>query len=100
MVIKQQGEVNRGRTVRFGGVTVVAPKPDERDLKKQIAEGKRAVTQLKKALGTPGVKITQAAGTPVFHADPGDASMVIRVLNGKSMRGRFVRGQFIPAPTR
>ncbi|MCE3607574.1 hypothetical protein LXA47_28805 [Massilia sp. P8910] len=43
-------------TVRFGGVTIVAPKPEDKAVKKQIAAGKRVVTQLKKVLVTPGVK--------------------------------------------
>ena len=100
MVIKPQGEVTRGLTVRFGGVTVVAPRPEEKAVRKQIAEGKRAVNQLKKVLVTPGVKIQRTASTPIFRADPHDAGLVIRLQNGKAVRGRFVKGQFVPSPAR
>lgn len=96
MVIKPQGEVSRGLTVRFGGVTVVAPKPETQSVKRQIAEGRRAVTGLKRALGNPGVKIGKTAGTPVFRADPRDATLVIQVLDGKVTRGKFVDGRFVP----
>jgi hypothetical protein len=96
MVIKPQGGISNGQTVRFGGVTVVAPRPEEKAVKKQIAEGRRAATQLKKVLLTPGVKIQRTAATPVFRADPRDATLVIRSQDGKTARGRFVDGQFVP----
>lgn len=95
MTIKPMGEARRGQTVRFGGVTVVAPRPEAQAIKKQIAEGKRAVSGLKKVLTKPGLRIREAADTPVFRADPRDASLVIRRLNGQETRGRFVDGQFV-----
>ncbi|QGZ38106.1 hypothetical protein [Pseudoduganella flava] len=96
MTIEPQGQVVRGTTVRFGGVTVVAPKPEESAVKKQLAAGKRAVSQLKKVLVSPGVRLQKTPDTPIFRADPRDASLVVRVLNGRSVRGRFIQGQFVP----
>jgi hypothetical protein len=100
MVIKPFGEVSRGTTVRFGGVTVVTPKPAENVVNKQIAEGRRAASKLKKARAKPGVTIRKSAGTPVFRADPRDATLIVQRLNGKSTRGRFVAGQFVPISSR
>lgn len=96
MLIKPQGDISRGLTVRFGGVTVVAPHPEEKSVKRQIAEGRRAMTGLTKVLGNPGVKISKTAGTPVFRADPRDPTLVIQVLDDKITRGRFTDGRFVP----
>jgi hypothetical protein len=96
MVIKPYGDVVGGTTVRFGGVTVVTPKPAKEVVQKQIAEGERAASGLVRALSKPGVKIDKAASTPVFRADPHDSTLVIQRLNGKSTRGRFVGGKFVP----
>jgi hypothetical protein len=100
MVIKPYGDVSDGTTVHFGGVTVVAPKPAPNIVKKQIIAGKRAATSLTKAVTTPGVRIQKSANMPIFRADPHDASLVVQVLNGKSTRGRFVQGKFVPVTTR
>ena len=83
MVIEPQRKIARGTTVRFGGVTVVAPKPE-----------------LKEVLVSPGVRLHKTPDMPIFRADPRDASLVVRVLNGKAVRGRFIEGQFVPLSNR
>ena len=95
MVMKPYGDVAGSTQVQFGGVTVVVPKPAKQVVKKQIAAGRKAATNLTKAVVKPGIKLKMTAGTPVFRADPRDPSLVVRTLNGETTRGRFVQGKFV-----
>lgn len=95
MVMKPYGKVAGGTKVQFGGVTVVAPQPNSQVIKKQIAAGRKAASGLTRAIVQPGIKLKVRASTPMFRADSRDPSLVVRILNGETTRGRFVRGQFV-----
>lgn len=80
--------------MQFGGVTVVVPKPTKQVIQKRIAIGRKAATNLTKAVVKPGIKLKVTASTPVFRVDPLGPSLVVRTLNGEKTRVRFIQGKF------
>ena len=83
--------------VRFGGVVVETTRPAEAAERRNVAEGRSALTRAKTALARPGVQVRVSADIPLYHADPKAPGLLVRTLNGRETRGRLVGGKFKPA---
>ena len=74
-------------TVRFGDVTVTAPRPSEAEIKRNVEESTRALKRALPRLVRPGVRIYAKKDVPLFWADPDSPDGFIRKLNGRIERG-------------
>lgn len=83
--------------IRFGGVVVKAPIPAKQVELRNVAAGRNALTRAKATLARPGVEVRATSGVPLYHADPDSPGLLVRTLNGRTTRGRFVGGKFKPA---
>lgn len=79
---------------KFGRVVVHAAGPLEAVERKNIAEGRTALSRAKSVLVRPGVQVQVKAGVPMYHADPAAPGFLLRTLDGRTTRGRFVGGKF------
>lgn len=86
-----------GVEVRFGSVTVHTSAPSKAIEERNIAEGRSALTRAKSALARSGVQVRVGSNVPLYHADPDSPGLLVRTLNGRTTRGRFVGGKFKPA---
>lgn len=85
-----------GRTC-FGRVVVEAAKPSAAEARVNIDAGRAALVRAKTALTRPGVQVHIDPKVPLYHADPANPGMLVRMLNGRTTRGRMVAGRFKPA---
>lgn len=81
-------------TVKFGNVTVTGDKPSLESVQESIAKSQNALKGLMTALAKPGIRLPEKKNVPQFWVDETDTSVLIRRLNRKTERGRFVEGQF------
>lgn len=81
-------------TVRFGGVTVVVPKPTSAQLKQNVAASTEALERVTKRLVKSGVRLYPKKDVPLYSADPREPGVYIRVLNGRTERGIVENGAF------
>lgn len=80
--------------VRFGSVTLNAPQADRVVVARNIADGQAALERGAAILKSPGVRINQRKGVPLYAVDPTHPNQLIRVVNGVSQRGTFEGGEF------
>ncbi len=80
--------------VRFGSVTLNAPQADRVVVARNIADGQAALERGAAILTSPGVRINQRKGVPLYAVDPAHPNQLIRVVNGVSQRGTFEGGEF------
>lgn len=80
--------------VTFGSVTIETTPPDEAEIKRNIKAGQDAFRRAKHVLVTPGVELNIPDDVPLFHADPNEPDKIVRVLHGKTERGKIVNGRF------
>ena len=79
--------------VRFGDVTVWAPKPTEAQVRANAEASTEALRRGLERLIQPGIKMRERKNVPYYHAD--DAPGVyVRRLNGKAERGIMEDGEF------
>ena len=82
------------RAVTFGSVTVRAAVPATADIDRNVASGQSALARARAAMLKPGVRLSTRKDVPLYHVDPDRPDEVIRKLDGKVERGRFVDGAF------
>lgn len=80
--------------VTVGSVTVSVSKPTQEMIKRNIAASGVALSRAMKEIIKPGVKLNPAKGVPLYQADPDNPDLIIRKLDGKLEKGRFVAGKF------
>jgi hypothetical protein len=80
--------------VTFGHVSVFVTSPTDAAVKQGVKASAKVIRGLGRRIVTPGVTIRHGADVPLFTADPGDPQRVVRQLNGKSEKGRFINGKF------
>ncbi len=85
------------RKLTVGSVTIESPVPSQAEIRKNIAAGQAAMRRLSKAFDKPGVNLEHKKGVPLFHADPDDPNILVRILDGERVRGTFVGGKFVKA---
>ena len=59
-----------------------------------VRTSSKILSVIGKKLGEPGVLLERKASVPTFTADPVEPKFVVRNLDGKKVRGRFVNGSF------
>lgn len=64
VVAKAKGK-GRGATVRFGGVTVIVPKPSSAQLKRNVAVSAEALERVTKRPVRPGVRLYAKKDVPL-----------------------------------
>jgi hypothetical protein len=82
------------RTVTFGNVTVIGDEPSAASVTESLAISRRAMEGLAGALAKPGIRLPEKKDVPQFWVDENDTSLLIRRLNKKTERGRFVGEEF------
>lgn len=82
------------RKVTFGNVTITGVRPGAEVVRENIERSTRALQRLMGKLTKPGVTLSKKKGVPRFSADEDEPSIFIRVLNGRTDRGRMVNGEF------
>jgi hypothetical protein len=80
--------------VRYGKVTMKIKRPSATTVLSNVAAGQKALERARTKILRPGVTITVHKGVPLYSADPDHPSTLIRKLDGKVQRGRFVDGKF------
>lgn len=80
--------------VRYGTVTMKIQRPSATTVASNVAAGHKALERARTKILKPGVTITVHKGVPLYSADPDYPGTLIRKLDGKVQRGRFVDGKF------
>ncbi len=80
--------------VRYGTVTMKIRRPSATTVASNVAAGQKALERARTKILKPGVTITLHKGVPLYSADPDHPGTLIRKLDGKVQRGRFVDGKF------
>jgi hypothetical protein len=80
--------------VKFGDVTVWAPKATAAKLNQGVRASTEALERAVKRLTRPGIRLHRKKGVPLYSADPDDPGILIRELDGKVERGVFKDGGF------
>lgn len=80
--------------IKFGGITVLVPKPSSSQVKLNVAASSLALERTAKRLMRPGVRLHAKKGVPQYSADPERPGVYIRVLNGTKDRGVLENGEF------
>jgi hypothetical protein len=80
----------------FGTTTVVVEAPTAKMKAANVKRGQHALARAMEALTKPGVTIALPRNVPLFRVDRVDPRVLIRTLDGKTTRGRIVRGKFVP----
>ena len=53
-----------------------------------------ALLRSRRKILRPGVLLDVPKDVPLYHADPEQPSLIVRILNGKKRRGKLVDGKF------
>lgn len=81
--------------VAFGDVRVLTPrKTNAAQVKRNIRAGQLALARAKDLIVKPGVTLELLKGVPRYHADPDQPELLVREIDGKRERGKFVDGKF------
>lgn len=83
----------RGK-VTFGNVTIAGSRPSADVVQKNVDLSTDALQRITVKLVKPGVTLPKKKGVPRFSVDENDPSIIIRVLDGKTDRGRLINGVF------
>ena len=91
------GGAKKGRasTLTFGSVQAKTCRANPSVVEANIASGQAALKRAKTAFTKTGVSLRHRKDVPVFSADPHDPTILIRRLDGREERGRFVNGAFV-----
>jgi hypothetical protein len=92
---KSETRVPTKVTVSFGEVKVaVTREASKSEVKRNIEEGQIALARAKATIIKRGVTLAVAKGVSLYHADPQDSNLVVRIIGKKRERGEFVNGEF------
>ncbi len=80
--------------VKFGSVTITGKKPNAAVVTQNVKRSTEALERLGKRLIVPGVTIRRKKNVPQYSVAEGDTGVFIRRLNGRTERGRLVKGVF------
>lgn len=84
------------RRVKFGDVVVYGEEPDPESVRQSVEQSTEALRALLHAITTPGIKLQEKKGVPLFSAASGEPGVFIRKLDGRTEKGRLVNGEFKP----
>jgi hypothetical protein len=87
------GKVKRQKT-RFGSVTITAPAPSKAMVQQNVAASTKALERATGRLAKPGVRLHAKKDVAFYSLDSDNPDVMIRKLNGKTERGKFVHGVF------
>ncbi len=95
---KDRRSSKRG-VIIFGDVRVAVPQvTTDSEFKHNIKQGQYALARARSTLLKRGVALRTAKNVALYHADPDNPDFIVRVKEGKSERGRFVKGCFRKVP--
>jgi len=80
--------------VKFGDVVVVGERPSAAAIKQSVEFSTAALERLGAVLSKPGIKLRPRKDVPLYSAAGGEPGVLIRRLNGRTERVRFVDGTF------
>jgi hypothetical protein len=94
VVVKPAGRTRGMHKVKFGDVTIWAPKPSEAQVRANAAAGTEALRRGLERLIRPGIKMRERKNIPYYHVDPDNSGVFVRRLNGVAERGILEDGEF------
>ena len=68
--------------VKFGDVTIWAPRPSEAQIRANVEASTEALRRGLERLIRPGIKMRERKNIPYYHVDPDNSGVFIRRLNG------------------
>lgn len=81
--------------VVFGDVRLLTPrKTNAAQVRRNIRAGQLGLARAKDLIIKPGVTLEVVKGVPLYHADPDQPDLLVREIDGKRDRGKFVNGRF------
>lgn len=80
--------------VTFGNVTIHGAKPSAAAVKANVARSTKALERVTQDVVKAGVFIPRKKGVPRYAIAEGEPDVFIRRLNGRTERGRLVKGAF------
>lgn len=83
-------------TLRFGLVRAKTGKADPQVKSANVALGQESLKRAKGAFTRKGITLRHGKAVPVFRADPQEPSVLIRRLDDREERGRFIGKEFVP----
>ena len=87
----------KARRIRFGSITVTSPPPSKAMVRSNVKASTQALERVTVRLAKAGVRLYSKKDVPLYSLDSDDPDVMIRKLNGKIDRGRFVDGAFMVA---
>jgi len=82
--------------ITFDSVTIEGRKPSAESVKANVEQSTNALSRLSSKLTRPGFRLSRKKGVPRFSVDENDPTIFIRVLDGRTDRGRMINGEFEP----
>ena len=89
------GKKGRASTLTFGSVQAKTYGADPNVFEANVASGQEALKRAKTAFVKTGVSLRHGKKVPTFFVDAHDPTILIRRLEGREERGRFVDGKFV-----
>jgi hypothetical protein len=83
-----------GPRTKFGHVVVRGSKPSKEVVGENIERSWESLARLAPAIVKGGVTLRRKKDVPQYFADADEPGVFQRRLNGRTVRGRFVDGQF------
>lgn len=84
----------RESKIKFGSVTISGRKPNPAVVTLNVERSTEALERAGKRLIKPGVTIRRKKDVPQYSVAEGETGVFIRRLNGRTERGRLVKGVF------
>ena len=84
----------RESKIKFGSVTISGRKPNAAVVTLNVERSTEALERVGKRLIKPGVTIRRKKDVPQYSVAEGETGVFIRRLNGRTERGRLVKGVF------
>lgn len=91
MVITRDGA---GPRIKFGHVVVRGRKPSKEVVGENIERSWESLARVAPAIVKGGVTLRGKKDVPQYFADADEPGVFRRRLNGRTVRGRFIDGQF------
>jgi hypothetical protein len=91
---KQVNSKRRLVKVAFGTAIVKGARPSRVTVEENIKLSNSAMEQVVKWAFKPGVRTRRGKGVPYYSASSDEDGVIIRRIDGKIERGRFVNGTF------
>jgi len=96
LVVSRREKLSRQEaTIMCGSVTIKGVGlPSVVEVQRNVVAGQMALSRAKNAFLKPGIRIRAGKNVPLFSVDPGNPSVLVRLLNGKRERGVVKNGAF------